>query len=145
MEQPFPMKNVALLRRVYAIISVILFAIEVAIARGMIGGDFVRASIGDLLVIALIYFFLRGVFFTPAFATAAFSVLFGFVVEGLQFFHIADLLGLQKGEVLYIVIGNTFQLGDFVMYVIGGSLAYWLDVLLLSKVLTGSARDGSQL
>ena len=46
-------------RIVYAVGVVFLFLIEVAIATGVIGGTFVRGSVGDILVIVLIYFFFR--------------------------------------------------------------------------------------
>jgi hypothetical protein len=53
--------------------------------------------------------------------------------ELLQYLHLADLLGLKKGSLLYIVLGNTFSSSDLLMYSIGGVLAAWLDVRVLQR------------
>ncbi|MFC7421212.1 DUF2809 domain-containing protein [Iodobacter arcticus] len=113
-------------RSFYYIIALIIFLIEITIARGLFGYGFIRGSVGDILVIALIYALFRACN-TPPLRSALFSIAAGFVVEGLQYIHLVDLLGLQKGSVLYIVIGNTFSPHDLLMYIIGGVLAWGLD------------------
>jgi hypothetical protein len=115
-------------------ICAILFVIEVAIARHWIGNAFVRGYIGDVLVIGLIHFFVRGVFLTSPRLTAAGSVLFGFFVEGLQAFYFAEFLGLQPDSLLHVAIGNSFSVPDLLMYMIGGLLAYSVDCGLQSAV-----------
>lgn len=107
--------------------STVIFVIEVAIAKHWIGGPFVRNYIGDILVIALIHFFIRGLFLTNPTRTAIGSVLFGFFVESLQYFHIADLLRLKPSGWLYIAVGNSFNIADFLMYLFGGILALSLE------------------
>ncbi len=120
-------------RPYYLLIALALFIAEVAIARGYIPGTFVRNSIGDLLVIPLIYFFLRGITKSTPVVALAIGLAAGLAAEVLQYLHLADLLGLKKGSVLYIVLGNTFSLLDLLMYSIGGVLAAWLDVLLQKR------------
>ena len=121
------------LRPYYLVVAIILFVVEVAIARGYIPGAFVRNSVGDLLVIPLLYFFLRGV--TRSSPSVALAVCFaaGLTAELLQYLHLADLLGLKAGSLLYIVLGNTFSSFDLLMYGIGGALAACLDARVLSK------------
>jgi hypothetical protein len=127
----------------YLAIAALIFVVEVAIARGYIPGAFVRNSVGDVLVIPLLYCFLRGVFSaTPVVALVA-SLAAGLAAEVLQYLHLADLLGLKQGSLLYIVLGNTFSWSDLLMYGIGGVLAVWLDVRVLQKLCAAvSARRG---
>jgi hypothetical protein len=119
------------LRIIYILGVVLIFVIEIAIAIGVIGGTIVRESIGDLLVIMLIYAFLRAAFSRDPSYTAGVAIAIGFVAEALQYIHLATLLGLKQGSILYTVIGNTFSASDLVMYVIGGLLAYIIDQYLL--------------
>jgi hypothetical protein len=121
------------LRPHYLIIAIALFVVEVAIARGYIPGAFVRNSVGDLLVIPLLYFFVRGITkLTPLTAVAVVLVI-GLLAEVLQYLHLADLLGAKPGSLLYIVLGNTFSYVDLLMYSIGGVLVAWLDLLVLQR------------
>jgi hypothetical protein len=117
----------------YLTVAALIFVVEVAIARGAIPGAFVRNSVGDVLVIALLYCLLRGVFnATPVMALVS-SLAAGLVAEVLQYLHLADLLGLKPGSLPYIVLGNTFSWSDLLMYSIGGVLAAWLDAHGLQK------------
>jgi hypothetical protein len=120
-------------RPIYLAIAAALLAVEVIIGRGYLPGAFVRNSIGDVLIIPLLYVLLRGLTRTsPPIALAA-SLLAGFMVEALQYIHLADLLGLQQGSLLYIVLGNTFSSLDLLMYGIGGVLAAWVDMRVLQQ------------
>jgi hypothetical protein len=109
------------------------FVVEVAIARGYIPGAFVRNSVGDVLVIPLLYFVLRGVTRSTLSVALAASLVAGLAAELLQYLHLADLLGLKKGSLLYIVLGNTSSWSDLLMYGIGGALAAWFDVRVLQR------------
>jgi hypothetical protein len=130
MIDPYSLKKTMSTRSLYFTIGLIIFLIEITIARGLFGYGFIRGSLGDVLVIALIYALFRAGNIPPL-RSALFSIAAGFVVEGLQYIHLVDLLGLQKGSVLYIVIGNTFSPHDLLMYIIGGILALGLDQAIL--------------
>lgn len=119
------------MRLTYLAITAAIFLVEVAIALRLIGGPAVRGSIGDALVIALIYFFLRGVFLCSPVRACALAIAAGFVAEALQYIHIVELLGFAKGSIIYTLIGNTFSVMDLLMYVIGGVLAISVDRHLL--------------
>src|SRR5690349_11669387 len=112
----------------YLVLAAALFVVEVAIARGYIPSAFVRNSVGDVLVIPLLYFLLRRVTKSIPFVALVVSLTVGLSAEILQYVHLADLLGLKKGSLAYIVLGNTFSSSDLLMYCIGGALAAWLDV-----------------
>lgn len=127
------MKELFAFRPPHLTLAVVIFAIEVAIALGVVPGAFVRHSLGDVLVLALIYFFIRGVTRISLGMALALSLVIGLVAELLQYIHLADLMGLQKGSILYVVIGNTFSAADLLMYLIGGLLAASVDALLLKE------------
>src|SRR5262245_45430298 len=120
-------------RRNHLLIAALLFVVEVAIARGFVPGTFVRNSVGDILVISLLYFFLRGVTRSTPSVALAVSLAAGLTAELLQYLHLADLLGLKEGSLPYIMLGNTFSSSDLLMYGIGGALAAWFDARALPK------------
>ncbi|AZN35960.1 ribosomal maturation YjgA family protein [Iodobacter ciconiae] len=117
-------------RTIYLLIALFIFLLEITIARRSFGDGFIRGSVGDILVITLIYALFRA-WPIPPLRSTILAITTGFVAEGLQYIHLVDLLGLQKGSVLYIVIGNTFTLNDLLMYIIGGVLALALDHYIL--------------
>lgn len=114
-------------RVVYASAVLLLLLIEIAIAIGAIGGTFIRESVGDLLVIMLIYFFLRAAFNLATGPAAALALATGVMAELLQYVHVAELLGLKQGSLLYILIGNTYSSLDLLMYLLGALLAFVID------------------
>lgn len=124
------MKTALSRRTVYFIAAILIFLLEVAIARGMFGMGFVRGSAGDILVIMLVYAFLRGCALRAPASTALLATAIGFFIEGLQYIHFASLIGLKPGSVMAIVIGSTFSVSDLVMYCIGGALAFLMDAKL---------------
>jgi hypothetical protein len=116
-----------------AIAAVTLLA-EVAIARYFASGTFVRGSLGDVLAVCLLYFLVRGVFVKagPRLA-AAVSIGTGVALELLQGVHFADRLGLPRGSLLSIALGNTFSVSDLAMYAVGGLAAVGLDCFVVRR------------
>lgn len=88
-------------RASYASIAAGILGIELAIAAGAISGPFIRGSVGDVLAVALIYFSLRAFPGLRPATVAVVAVTTGFVVEGLQWLRVADVLGLEAGGVLH--------------------------------------------
>jgi hypothetical protein len=83
--------------------------LEILIAIGILKNEFFRGSIGDLLIIVIIYFALRIIpNITPVRALVIACVI-GLLAEVLQFIHIAELLRLPEGSVMYILIGNDLS------------------------------------
>jgi hypothetical protein len=121
-------------RPICLVTAAALLVVEVIIARGYFPAAFVRNSIGDVLIIPLLYFLLRGLAKTSPLIALAASLIVGFIVEALQYIHTADLLGLQQGSLLYIALGNTFSSLDLLMYSIGGVLAVCLDLRVLQQL-----------
>ena len=113
----------------WAVLTVALFAIEVSIATVFRHVPFVRADLGDFLVVILLFAF--GKTLRPAqralpLALGVFTL--GVVDEAAQAWGLADRLGLPRGSIARIVIGTTFQWIDLAMYAAGSATAWLLDV-----------------
>lgn len=105
-------------RMIYGIATVILFVIELLIAL-FVHDNFIRPYVGDVLVVVLLYTFVRiflpeGVRLLPLYI-----FLFAAGVEVLQYFRIAEVLGLSDNKILSVVVGSVFDWKDIVCYGVG--------------------------
>lgn len=111
-------------RVTYALLTAGLFAVEVVIAI-FAADTFVRAYLGDVLVIALIYCLLQSLL-RKAPAPVILGVLaFACAIEVGQYFDFAAQLGLGQNQLASIVLGRTFSWPDFLAY-FAGALAVGL-------------------
>jgi len=111
----------------WAIAAVGLFIVEVLIATVWKRVPFVRADLGDYLVVILLYAMAKAVRPFRALPLAAAIFVFGVAVECAQGLGLADILGLKPGSVARIVLGTTFQVSDLFMYLAGCLTAYLVD------------------
>lgn len=110
--------------------AVLIFAIETLIAI-YVHDNFVRPYLGDVLVVILIYCFLKSFFKLPVLITALVVLAFSFVIEFLQFLNIVEKLGLEKSIIARTVIGTSFAWIDLLTYIAGIAIVliaekYWL-------------------
>jgi glucose uptake protein GlcU len=120
-------------RIIYISIIIGILLIEVIIALGKLNNEFIRGSLGDLLILVTIYYILRLAFnISPVIAVIT-AVSIGFITEGLQLFHLAEILHFDKHSIMYIIIGNTFSIEDLLMYISGGSLAFIFDKYVILR------------
>ncbi len=104
--------------RTYLLLTILLFVIEVCIALS-IHDNFIRPYFGDVLVVILIYCFVKS-FLKISVTKAAIAVLlFAFLVETLQYFTIIEVLGLQNNRLARTVIGTSFAWEDILAYIAG--------------------------
>lgn len=108
-------------RLLHLTLFLLLLATEVGIAV-CIHDSFVRPYVGDVLVVAVLYFFLR--IFIPEKYPWLPAAIFAFAsaVEVSQYFHLAAFLGLENGSLLSILFGSVYDIGDIVCYGIGSGL-----------------------
>lgn len=112
-------------RRFYCAAFVVLLAVEVFIAL-FVHDAFVRPYLGDVLVIVLLYCLGRGPLGCKGNWLAPIVVALGMLAEGLQYFRLADKLGLRPSSPLRIILGSTFDWTDLLCYAAGGViLAIW--------------------
>ena len=102
----------------YLIATLVLLATEVCIALFVHDG-FVRPFIGDVLVVIMIYTFLR--IFIPEKVRwlSLYIFIFAVLVEVLQYFRIVEVLGLQDNKVMSTIIGTSFDIRDILCYFVG--------------------------
>ena len=105
-------------RIAYGIATFILLIIEVLIAL-FVHDAFIRPYIGDVLVVIVIYTFVR-IFIQERFVfLPLFVFIFATLVEVLQLFNIVDLLGIGDNGLFRILIGSVFDIKDVLCYAVG--------------------------
>lgn len=98
----------------YIFVFLILLKIEVLIAL-FVHDKFIRPYVGDVLVIILLYCFIRS-FLKKVKFLPYYLFLFGVIVEFAQYFKIVTLLNLQNNKILSIIIGSSFDIKDILCY-----------------------------
>lgn len=102
----------------YMIAFLLLLFVEVLIAL-YIRDSFIRPYLGDMLVVIVIYCFIR------IFAPDKFSLLplyifiFATWVEVLQYFNLIQILGLENNRFLRVLVGTVFDIKDIACYGVG--------------------------
>lgn len=107
--------------RNYFGLTVALFAIEVLIAM-FVHDRIIRPYIGDVLVVILMYCFVRSFLNIKILTATLLVLLFAFSVETLQYFDLVEKAGLKYSKIARIVLGSSFELTDFAAYTIGAVL-----------------------
>ncbi|MCH5689461.1 DUF2809 domain-containing protein [Niabella sp. W65] len=120
-------------RKNYFFFFILLLVVEVLIAV-YVHDNFVRPYIGDVLVVVLLYCFLKAFVKVPVIPAAIVVLIFSFVIETLQYFNIVDRLGLEHSKLARTVIGTYFAWEDIWAYVAGFILILIAERLLISRV-----------
>ena len=115
-------------RKNYFLLTIILLFIEICIAV-FINDRFIRPYLGDFLVVILIYCFVRSFFNVPVNQTAIGVLIFAFVIEGLQYIQLVNILGLQDSKLAGVVLGNSFSWMDMLTYVLGIALVMAYEIV----------------
>jgi len=104
-------------RSIYFLLTILLFGIEIYIAK-YVHDAIIRPYGGDTLVVILLYTFVR-IFFPEKYPLLSLYIfLFAVFVECMQYIHIVDILHIEN-YALRIAIGNGFSFWDIVAYAIG--------------------------
>lgn len=103
-------------RLLYLLAFIVLVGIEILI--GKFAHGFIRGYVGDMLVVIVIYTFIRIIFPEkfPFLSVAVF--LFAVCVEIMQGVNIVDKLGITN-ENIRIAVGTKFDLKDIICYAVG--------------------------
>ena len=122
----------------YFVTTIFLFIVEVLIATKLAYIDWLRAYIGDVLMVILIYTFIQTFFKIDKTKTIFGVFIFACAIEFAQYFHFAELLGLKENKIAMILLGNSFSWIDILCYVFGCIL------VLLTSVINICWRKQSQ-
>ena len=120
------MKNNIKFNWYYFVLTILLLGSEILIALFVHDG-IIRPYIGDLLVVILIYCFVKSFVNTPVFMTAVSVLLFSYTVEILQYLKIINVLGLQHSGIARIVIGTSFEWIDLLAYTAGIAIILFVE------------------
>lgn len=95
-----------------------IFLVELFIAV-FVHDRIIRPYIGDILVIVLLYTFIKIFTKREIRLLPVYLFVFAAFVEGMQYFNIVKVLGLENNKVLSIIIGSTFDIKDILCYLAG--------------------------
>jgi hypothetical protein len=84
-------------------------------------------------VVILIYHLIKAFLDLPPASLALAVFSFSCVVEISQYFHLADAIGLPRGGLLSVLLGNSFSWLDLLMYLLGCVTSYILDSRFITK------------
>lgn len=113
----------------YFVLALVFLFIEIFIGF-FVHDQFIRPYIGDLLVVILIYCFVRSFLNTPILPTAAGVLFFACLIEILQYFKLVEMVGLNHSKLARIVLGTSFEWPDILAYTIGIILVIVTELLL---------------
>ena len=116
----------------YFALFVLLFFVEVLIAI-FVHDNFVRPYLGDVIVVILIYCFLKSFIRITVLEAAVSVLLFAFIIEFLQFLNIVEILHLERNKIAKTVLGTSFSWMDMLMYVIGIAIVIIAEKSLFKK------------
>ncbi|MES2746940.1 MAG: DUF2809 domain-containing protein [Bacteroidota bacterium] len=102
----------------YFVVTLLLFITEVLIAL-YVHDNFVRPYLGDVIVVILIYCFVKSFVKLPVVTVAIAVLLFAFTIEFLQYINIVEKLGVSDSKLARTIIGTSFAWEDVVCYVAG--------------------------
>ncbi|EKQ57677.1 MULTISPECIES: DUF2809 domain-containing protein [unclassified Clostridium] len=94
-----------------------LLIIEIYIGL-YIHDNIIRPYIGDVLVVGVIYFLLRGINCKSKFL-ALYVFIFACLVEIGQYFNLASVLHIDNFKLAKVILGSTFDLKDILCYFMG--------------------------
>ncbi|MFV8450398.1 DUF2809 domain-containing protein [Vibrio campbellii] len=106
--------------------SLVCFIALVVIAL-YVRDSFIRPTVGDVLVVVWLYYFLASLFSMPVNWLVSLVVLIAFAVELGQLLQVAAWLGIEPSSPLAVILGATFDWKDLLAYCIGGLLCWWME------------------
>lgn len=108
------------------LIFLLIFVVEVIIA--LYANDrIIRPYGGDVLVVIMMYYFVKAFVRTQSLYIAASALVFAYLVEFGQYLNLVEVLHLQHNTAARIVIGSSFSWIDIIAYTIGGLVCYLID------------------
>ena len=113
----------------YFKLASLIFIIETLIAL-YVHDTIIRPYFGDVLVVILIYCFIKSFLDVKVIPTAVFVLLFSFTIEFLQYLNIVEKLGLQNSKIARTVIGTSFSWMDILTYIIGVFVVIFVEYFL---------------
>lgn len=102
----------------YFLLTLLLLGVEIFIAACM-HDAVIRPYGGDVLVVILLYCLIRSFWVLPVLPLALGVLLFSYLEEMGQYFHLADRLGFTRPSLMRVLIGTYFTWTDILSYTLG--------------------------
>ncbi len=102
----------------FLFIFLVIFVIEVLIGK-YLHDAFIRPFGGDVLVVVLIYAFLRAFLKNNNKKLALGVLIFSFVIEFLQSVHYVTWFGWENNKLMSTLLGTSFSVYDLLAYFVG--------------------------
>lgn len=102
----------------YLVAFFVLFITEVFIAL-FVKDKIIRPFVGDILVVILMYTFIRGIIKRHIKGLPVYLFLFSAMMEITQYFHLVDRLGLRDNKLMSTIMGTSFDTRDILCYFAG--------------------------
>lgn len=102
----------------YTIVFIILIIIETLIAL-YVRDNFIRPYVGDMLVVVLIYCFIRIFIPYKLKLLPLYIFIFALAVEVTQHFNLIGVLGLSESYLAHCIFGSSFDFKDILCYALG--------------------------
>jgi DNA integrity scanning protein DisA with diadenylate cyclase activity len=112
------------------LLFLLIFVIEVLIAL-FVKDSIIRPYGGDVLVILMIYYFVKTFIKVQPTHLAIAVFIFACGIEIAQLFNLVEVLQLQDNNVMRIVIGTSFSWGDIVCYALGAVSCVFIEHRLI--------------
>lgn len=112
----------------YSVTFLMLLMTEVLIAL-YVHDNFIRPYIGDVLVVIVVYCFIRIWIPNKCRLLPLYVFLFAAGVEVLQYFDLVRVLGLEENVFLRVLIGSVFDWKDILCYAVGCVVLAGYEVL----------------
>ena len=113
------------------VVFLIILIIEIVIAKYEFH-SFIRGFIGDVLVIPLIYHFIRSCWDISPKILVISILIFAFGIEIIQLLELANVLGIES-KIIKIIIGTTFDPWDLIAYGFGAYCIILTERVFRSK------------
>ena len=102
----------------YFLITLVLFGVEIFIGV-CLHDAVIRPYGGDLLAVVLMYCGVRSFWALPVVPLSLSILVFSYLVETGQYFHLADRLGFTRPSLMRTLIGTYFTWVDILSYTLG--------------------------
>ena len=120
-------------RRIYLIIFSALVVCEVLIAL-FVHDEFIRPYVGDVIVIEVIYCFIRVLIPNRVKLLPLYVFMFATVIEIGQYFNYVSLLGLDENAFFRTLLGMSFSWADIICYAVGAVICFVVEYASRKKV-----------
>jgi hypothetical protein len=116
----------------YLCAFLVILTVEVLIAL-FTKDNFIREHLGDVLVVVLIYCFIKTFIRSEIKLLWLYIFLFAALVEIGQYYNFVDMIGLGDNRLARIIFGTTFDVNDIICYLVG-----CVGIWIFERVITFS-------